>query len=407
MKARTLVALLVAMFLATLGLGMVGPLLPILAQDLGATGVWVGLVWSGYALPAAILGPVAGRLSDRKGRKPFIVAGLAIYILVALGYSLAHTYYELAAYQVISGLGAAMVLPVAMARMGDLSLEGQEGSYMGLFNTATWAGWGAGPLIGGLIKDRGGQDATFYSMSLVTALSLAVVIFLLPGSRTAAESAKAETRAPFRTILGDNMMRGLATYQLVWALGSGSIIAFTTIFMKDVFGSSAAQIGLVISIRMLVAALVQMPFGRLADRFNRVSLITIGGFAAAVGTFSIPFTHSYTQLLLLFLAVALLENLAWPALSALAVDGGRGYGMGAVMGVFNTAFTAGMLVGSLVAGQVMDWFGVSFVFRYAGVAGLLGLTLFLAFVRRARIRPGVEPLDTALALAGRERPSQE
>ena len=384
MQTRVLAVLFLSMFAAMLGIGLVSPLLPVFADEMGATGIWLGLIWSGFSISSAVLTPIVGRLSDRKGRKGFIMVGLAVFMVAAVGYALSTSYYELVLFRVISGIGAAMVVPVAMAYMGDISPDGQEGRYMGLFNTAMWSGFGAGPLIGGVLKDYTGMDSTFYGMLGMSAVALVVVLLLLPDRK--AEPLREDDPAvgvPYGVIMQNDVMRGLMTYQVVWALGSGSIIAFVSIYMKDNFGSSTSAIGLAIGARVLLAAVLQTPFGRLADRFNRISLVTIGGLASAVGTFAVPFTQSYAQLLLLFVIVGLWENLASPALSAITVDEGRAYGMGSVMGVFNTAMPVGILVGSVVAGGITDWLGVDFVFLYAGLAALAGLSLFLLFTRRA------------------------
>ena len=68
--------LFASVFAVMLGLGIVAPLMPLYAESLGATGLWLGLIFSGFSLTRAVFTPVMGRFSDRLGRKPFITAGL-------------------------------------------------------------------------------------------------------------------------------------------------------------------------------------------------------------------------------------------------------------------------------------------------------------------------------------------
>ena len=109
MLSRPFVILYVCVFVATMGISMVSPLLPVYARDLGASGVWLGLTFSSFAIVQAIAGPLIGRYSDRTARKPFIVAGLLVYFVAALGYLFAESFYQVIAFRAFSGLGTSSI----------------------------------------------------------------------------------------------------------------------------------------------------------------------------------------------------------------------------------------------------------------------------------------------------------
>jgi len=134
MEKRALVTLFFSIFAAILGLGILSPLLPSLAEALGATGFWVGMIFSGYAISRAIIMPIMGGLSDKYGRRIFIVSGLLILAVISLLYLPAHTEYTLTAVRLLHGLAAGMIIPVAMAYAGEVAQEGKEGKTMGIFN---------------------------------------------------------------------------------------------------------------------------------------------------------------------------------------------------------------------------------------------------------------------------------
>ena len=85
MIIKTFIILALCMFSATLGIGIVSPLLPLYARDLGATGIWLGIIVAAYSLSNSIAVPIVGRLSDQKGRKAFITFGLLAYAIISLG----------------------------------------------------------------------------------------------------------------------------------------------------------------------------------------------------------------------------------------------------------------------------------------------------------------------------------
>jgi MFS family permease len=130
-----------AFFTAMLGLGIVGPLIPLYARDLGATGIWLGAIFSGFSFARVVLVPIAGNLSDRwKRRKIFLTVGLFLYAISSLGYLLANEVHELSIIRMVHGFGSGMVMPIAMAYVGDMTPEGEEGTYAGNLNTAIFLG---------------------------------------------------------------------------------------------------------------------------------------------------------------------------------------------------------------------------------------------------------------------------
>jgi MFS family permease len=150
--SRSFIALYVSVFVATMGISMVSPLLPVYAKELGASGVWLGLTFSVFAIVQTIFGPFAGRLSDKYGRKPFIMAGLIIYMISALGYLTAQTFFQVIAFRAFSGLGTSLIFSVAQAYLGDLTPAGHEGRWSGAFATANVIGFGTGPLFAGVFR---------------------------------------------------------------------------------------------------------------------------------------------------------------------------------------------------------------------------------------------------------------
>ena len=94
---------------------MVSPLLPKFAEDMGASGIWIALIFSGFAFTQVPLMPFIGRLSDRFGRKLFLCLGLLIFAIAAVGYYWSPGYREMFLFRLVAGVGAAMVTPTAYA----------------------------------------------------------------------------------------------------------------------------------------------------------------------------------------------------------------------------------------------------------------------------------------------------
>ena len=125
-KNRIFVTLWASTFVGSIGMGLVSAILPVFARELGATGIWLGLVFASFTLSMTPLMPIIGNLSDKLGRKKFVVGGLAVYILVGAAFVWAPGYKELILIRILAGVGAALIFPTTHAYIGDLSPKGEE-----------------------------------------------------------------------------------------------------------------------------------------------------------------------------------------------------------------------------------------------------------------------------------------
>ena len=353
-----------------LGAGVIAPTMPLYAKTLGATGFGLGLIYSAFSVSRAVFMPVAGQLSDRKGRKMFIVAGLFVYTMTSVGYVWSASVGQLVWIRFLHGVGSAMVVPIAAAVIGDISPTGREGSTMGSFNVALFLGFGGGPLLGGFVLDTLGMSEVFYIMGGLSFVSFLLILFFLPRKKEDQARRRASI-SPFRSLWHRDVFKGLLVFRLSNAVVRGSTTAFLPIFATRL-DVSPSQIGFLVSLNILLTAILQHFFGRLADRFSRRFLIVLGNCLTAVPLLLTPFAHDFWHLLILGMIMGTGGGLAFPAALAMATVVGRDHGMGNIMGYFNMAMSLGMIIGPLVSGWVMDLLGVSVVFIFGGLLGILG-----------------------------------
>jgi DHA1 family multidrug resistance protein-like MFS transporter len=387
---RAFIVVWLALFIAIIGISMVSPLMPVFAEKMGASGIWLGLAFSGFALSQLPLMPVIGRLSDKYGKKSFLWIGLLIYTAAAIGYFWAPGYHELVLFRVLSGVGAAMVIPIAFSYVGELAPRDFEGRYMGIFTVAMVAGYGIGPVLGGVIHDNLGMDATFISMGIFSILGFLIIFFLLPartaGTRVARPAEDAQPEGPsvsFFSMLKDTTIQGVIALQLTFGLLFGTVLAFVGVWMTTAIDTSVAQVGILLSARSIMNGALSYPFGWLADHMNRLILVSVGMGMVAVGTFAIPWLGNFGILLGVFVVIGIFESMAMPSLNAITVEKGRVLGMGTVMSMFNMAMSLGLVIGSMAGGVIESSIGIDAVFRFAAALGLVGILLFNILILRS------------------------
>lgn len=384
-----------AMFISLLGLGIVVPLLPIYAEDLGASGIAIALMVAGFSISRGLLQPLVGGMSDKHGRKQFLIGGLLVYSVVGLLFPLAASVEHLVAIRILHGVGAAMIAPIAMSYVGDLAPPEEEGRYMGMFNIALFTGIGFGPIVGGVFKDSFGFDSAFYAMSAASALAMALLLVMLPSEAGQKRPVRPPILTTMRRMAGNLRVMGVLLSRMSTMIIVVPTFAFLPILMTRVMDASGTEIGIVIAARTLVNATLQVPAGRIVDTHNKVTILVAGSLIVVAATTAIALADSFAQLIVIFVIMGAGEALIWPTLGALAMIEGRTYGQGAMMGVFNMSMSAGIFLGSMGAGIMVDSAGVEYAFP-AVAAVLLVSTIVSAVMISSAPEPRREPAPAAI-----------
>lgn len=383
MNKNAFIILVGSMFISMLGMGIVSPFLPIYADTLGASSFDVGMVQAAFNLTGIVTLIFVGRLSDRYGRKSFLSAGLFILAVSSVGLMFANDPFHLILWRFVQGLGASAHLPIAQAYLGDITPEGGEGKWMGYFNAVLFAGMGAGPLVGGVITDAFDIKTTFLVMAVLNVIGLiATLVFLKELPRKTAAQEHRSILAPLK----NRILRGVFIYRLTTGIGTGSLMAFIPIYADQKIRLSATLIGILLATRTPISTL-QSYTGRLADRWDRRSMVFWGSTISVVALALLPLTGGFWSLLAIYAAIALGQAYGVPAATAYVVQEGRIYGMGSSMTMFMLAMQTGNGVGPIGLGGISDWLGLNSVFYTAAVCTAIGLALFIWMVPGSSVNP--------------------
>ena len=368
-----------SVFSSNLGNGIIAPLLPLYAEKLGASGIWLGIIFSGVSISSAICMPFAGRLSDHVGRKLILSIGLFIFTVTSFAYIWANSIASLMAVRFIQGAAAAMVMPISQAYIGDIAPEGQEGKWLGVFNSTFIAGFGFGPLMGGVLSDYFGMNAAFYCMGLLNLIAFLGITLILPEvARHRATTAKLSIRA----ITASGITRGIFSYQTGIAAQRGIMMAFLPIFVSIFIGLTPSLIGTVLTVAIVLNSLMQVPAGQLADKYNRRLLVILGCMGGVVSMILIPQARSFSLLLAFMILGSVFDSLATPSAMAMIVQEGRKYGMGTATSISNMGMGFGMGLAPILAGFAVDLSNVRVAFYISAAATFIGMLFFSRFTRQ-------------------------
>ena len=160
-RSWTVVAILLSIFLAAMEMTVVSTAMPTVVGDLGGLHLYAW-AFAAYMLASTVTVPIYGKLADLRGRKPVMLAGIALFLAGSFACGHADSMAELIAFRAVQGLGAGAVQPIGLTIVGDLFDVRQRARMQGIFG-AVWGLAGlAGPLLGGAIVHSLGWRWVFY-----------------------------------------------------------------------------------------------------------------------------------------------------------------------------------------------------------------------------------------------------
>jgi MFS transporter, DHA1 family, multidrug resistance protein len=384
---RVFCTLFFALFTTITGVGIVVPLLPVYAHDLGARGLYIALIFSAFSLSRTCFLPLFGKASDKKGRKPFIIIGLLAYTFISLAFILSENVETLIVIRFVQGIASAMIMPVTQAYVGDITPAGSEGFSMGVFNISVFLGLSIGPLAGGFINDHYSLNAAFACMGFFAFIAFALALIFLPPIEHERKRSQERVPATWNILLRDRNITGLIFFRFAYTACIGIIWSFLPVFAESEFSLTSSSIGILVMLGVFISGLLQTPMGYLSDRFNRKTMGVLGGLLTCYATLSLGWAEGFHDMFLANVLFGLGGGISMPAVTALAVaEGNKTDSMGSVMGLFTMGHSLGMLVGSMAAGLMMDLFNLRQAFFLGSITMFLGVIVFLVQLRSAPVK---------------------
>ena len=378
---------------AMMGLGIVWPLVPIYAVELGASGFQVGLIIAAFNIARTCVNPFSGRLSDRWGRKPFILLGLFLYAVVSVFYVQSMRVESLILVRLLHGTTSVLVVPVAMALAGDIAPQHRLGRYLGTLNMAIMLGFAAGPALGGVIRDYFGMPSAFYTMGALALLTFFGVAGFIPGGQTQNTPQSAQPVTPLKRLLKHRVIQGLFLLRLFVAAGQGCVYTFFPILALRMEMTSS-QVGFILGVNIFLIAFLQRICGDIADRVNPIYMIFLGTLVSGVVVFGMPYTDAFLEILLLNIIMGIGNGIAMPGGFVITGQLGRSMGMGSLMGFTETGWSLGMIVSPVISGMILDSLGLNSVFIAGGFITIVGTALISFFLRGFTPPTGDSPVTS-------------
>ncbi len=449
-----LASLSLSMLLSSLGTSIANVGLPTLAQAFDASFQQVQWVVLAYLLAITSVIVSVGRLGDLLGRRRLLLAGIALFTLASALCGAATSLWLLIAARAAQGLGAAVMMALTMAFVGETVPKEKTGSAMGLLGTMSAIGTALGPSLGGLLIAGAGWRTLFLINLPLGLLTLLLAWRFLPADGQPSTPGRARFDAMGTLLLALT----LAAYALAMTLGRGSFgplnlalllaaalgaglfvfaqrrsaspliqlalfrdpvlgagFAMSTLvttvvmatlvvgpfYLSGALALDAASVGFVMACGPVVAALTGAPAGRLVDRLGAHRMTVAGLAAMAAGAAVLPTlaTHFGVPGYIAPLVVITAGYALFQAANNTAVmTTVRPEQRGVVSGLLNLSRNLGLVTGASVMGSVFAFgAGASDIMAAPPQALAAGMRLTFA------VAAGLIAAALAVALASRRR----
>lgn len=364
MKKPSLLVVFLTVMIDLIGFGIVLPLLPVFSEQFGASGLLIGIIMAAYSAMQFVFAPIWGRVSDRIGRRPVLLASTSVaslsYVVFALGCGLEHqgALWIFLGSRLIAGACGANIT-VAQAYVADISAPEERSKRMGLIGMAFGLGFIIGPAIGGLGVKWFGMPGPGWAAALLCAINfISASIFLKESWTPQAEHVRARPHGEqWRHTLSHP---ALALLIAVFFLATICFTCFETtlgLLVNQNFGFDASNpheaqyIGYLFTFAGLIGAVVQGGLiGRLVNTWGEPRVIAGSMFLVGISLAPLPYIHTWLPLLGAVGILAAGSSMSRPPLFGMISRLTDPHEQGATLGVAQSCGSLGRIIGPIFAG---------------------------------------------------------
>ncbi|OCS90289.1 multidrug efflux MFS transporter NorA [Caryophanon latum] len=371
----TLSILLMNLFIAFLGIGLVIPVLPTLMNELNIDGKTVGYLTAAFALTQLIVSPFAGKAVDRFGRKIMIVLGLFVFGFSEFLFGFGKTIEVLFVSRILGGVSAAFIMPAVTAFIADITTMETRPKALGYMSAAISTGFIIGPGIGGFLAEIGTR-VPFYSAGVlgVVAAILSLILLREPERQQMPldESAGAGKSSLRKIIMPIFLIAFIVIF--ISSFGLAAFESFFSLYVDHKFAFTPTDIAIAITGGAILGAICQVVlFDPMMRKMGEIQLIRWMLLLSAFLVFAMTLVNSYWMVMLVTFTVFIGFDLIRPAVTTyLSRIAGNDQGF---VGGMNSFFTSlANVFGPIIGGILFD-IDINYPYYFATVFIIVGLVI--------------------------------
>ena len=369
------------------------PLFPLYLEGLGASEMEIGLVLSLASILATALMIPSGLLMNRIGKKKTLLVSVMLAMLPPLLISFMNDWRWVTPLYMVYSSSFSFFIVSRMAMISESATPGNRATLFAVMNLTWPIGGLVAPMLSGFLVENFGWAPIFQVTTLIMATSLIPTLMLEdPAAPVIEEQIPAKRPSildreylPFMTLI--------FLFQFLAGMMEGMISTVLPLFLKNQIMISESRIGLFFTASSLLILVIQIPSGRLADRYGRKRVMVLSLLPIPLLLGAWLFVDDWLLLLVLYAAVRGFRSMTWPSSLALLADFIPSELMGSAMGVRMTSMRLGSTVAPILAGYLYSSVSYRSPFLASAVLVALSIVIALAFKEARAEEDKAEPVQ--------------
>lgn len=386
-------------FVGSLGFITLLTLLPTYIEQLGATGVVVGLFVTALGIGRTVAVIPLGWAADRYNKRTILLLSLVVSAIAYGSFLLVESSVGFIAVRTLQGLSMVGTGMVSLALVGDIAAHDERANQIGKYNSWRMAAGIVGTLGAGALFELYGFGPIFSGLAVLFVLAALGVWLLVDTGETQ------QTGFAFFDLALNERILTITSFRAQYAISVTLVRNWVPIFVgvsvaRGGLALSAAAVGAVVAAEKFTNMLCQPIMGRVSDRYGRGLFVGMGGLAYGGIALIFPLAQTLGQSIgisatvpiigavpgVFFVALGLngllgiADGIREPASMALFADEGKGSGITSSFGIRGLVWRPGALLAPLLGGYLMDTAGMDWVFIVGGVTALTGVLTFVGII---------------------------
>jgi len=373
----TLLGLSIFTFVLMFAVGIAAPIIPLYASSLGASWTEIGLLGTSWGLTLMFLAIATGRLSDRLGRKPLLIASGVLSTTAALLYLISSTVLQIILIRILEGAVWALFWPAVEALATEIVDAKRAGRAMGMVSASYGIAFATSSVAAGSITSVFGYLQTFMIYLVLSLISIFLAVFLLRGTPRRSESAVAREESGKLDSSSLSSKMTILAYFLggSYTFGLGVMLTLFSVFAKSL-SVAVFLIGVLFGFFWLGRIVGSVGGGRVSDKYGRGPIVIVAMLGSVAGFMLAAFSTGIDMLLGAVVILGFSIGTSFPVSVAIISDNVPVSKRGYAMGIYETSCAAGFMLAASFGGLLSDLYSPRMPYLLAAIVSLAAAIIF-------------------------------